>query len=281
MMMSVSPITNLRSLPDLNALRKLGLKNRSEEKQPSGTDRQRLDEESPLDSDQCEQKIIQCSHIGDSAKMGCDFADGDLHDDGATPIDVPSIKGPCSIDSLKDLSHGRATEPFDVEQEQTSKTCLDEAAVDSATCREEEECKRLDLDDGYVNILECSELAPCQLQPQELGSLEQRFREGWTDQEAGNITVAEVFTILNQPEKVYLHYEWLDDEPEVTSSSDMARVEAGKLARALRKLIELARTEFVDANRLKQVRLWFVQISRRDFKLCPGGGGVIQRTTAR
>ncbi|XP_013378859.1 protein cramped-like isoform X2 [Lingula anatina] len=73
----------------------------------------------------------------------------------------------------------------------------------------------------------------------------ERFRNGWTLQEAENLSIAHIHLILGSPEKLVLEYEW--EEPNETP-----HLENASLSNMLRRLVHLAMSEFTDFSKPKQ-----------------------------
>jgi hypothetical protein len=96
----------------------------------------------------------------------------------------------------------------------------------------------------------------------------QKFRAGWLLEDAKCVTLAEIYLALGSPETVVLEYEWRDITPpkkdipniplEVLGHSSSSVLSCAifpqrdNLAGLLRKLVQLATTEFVDLTKSKQ-----------------------------
>lgn len=73
--------------------------------------------------------------------------------------------------------------------------------------------------------------------------LVQKIRQGWTAEDAEMLTFAQLFLMLGSSDRIVLEYEWCDKIDDGTKT----------LANMLRRLIQLATSEFADVSKSKQV----------------------------
>ena len=75
-----------------------------------------------------------------------------------------------------------------------------------------------------------------------------KLQEGWTKEQAQGLTIAEVYLMLGCPEKLTLEYDWVDK----VKNDNVLQMNL-TLTNMLRRLVQLATTEFADFSKCKPV----------------------------
>lgn len=75
-----------------------------------------------------------------------------------------------------------------------------------------------------------------------------KLREGWNLKEAEGLTIAELYLLMGCPEKLCLEYDWVD----LVKNQNVIQMNLA-LSNMLRRLVQLATTEFSDFSKNKPV----------------------------